>query len=361
MTVLVPALVASLAAAPANMLAVVDVDAPDSMQGLASQVTRAITDGAAAMQLPLLSPDAVRTALTEPKYATLRRCGGAPACAAQFAPALGVTRLVLGSLTRDDKHYLLRLWLIDTERLEVVADVDRQVLIAARRLQRDVEQAVPPLLRGEREARGTLRVTCAIPNVRVSIDGEAHGSPPVEVQLKPGKHTVRVEKTKYLTVNRLVTVEADQRTDEDIRLLLTPGEIDDDVPVPGLPKERTAEAAAPPASQRSGGVSVLTWVWSGATVAALGVGIAFAVQAGVADSDLSRGFNPTTGVYAGTRRQALTAQSNALVANIGYGAAAALGIGAVISLVVDLTSDGAVQASPTAGTTGAGITVWGHF
>ena len=66
--------------------------------------------------------------------------------------------------------------------------MDRAILIASRRLIPDASEAIPPLLRGEREARGTLVVTANVPNARVTVDGEDAGPAPATVRLKPGKH-----------------------------------------------------------------------------------------------------------------------------------------------------------------------------
>ena len=115
-------------------------------------------------------------------------------CAAARLATLGVERAVIGSLGRDERNYLLRLWLVDVEKGEVIADVDRAILIASRRLMQDAAAAIPPLLRGEREARATLQVSANVADAQVTVDGEFRGATPLTLQLKPGKHELVLEK-----------------------------------------------------------------------------------------------------------------------------------------------------------------------
>jgi hypothetical protein len=68
------------------------------------------------------------------------------------------------------------------------------------------------LLRGEREARGTLSLTVNLADAQVSVNGEFMGTPPLTLNLKPGKYEVKVERHKYLGIRRLLGVEANQET-----------------------------------------------------------------------------------------------------------------------------------------------------
>lgn len=350
-----PALLATaLTAGPT--LAIVDVDSPDMMMGLGAQVTRAIVKEAQAQKVTLVLPDELRRRLDPKKYEQLRKCGGKPACAANELSGQGLERVVLGSLTRDEKSYLLKLWLIDLEKLEVIADVDRAVLIAARRLEKDVEQAVPPLLRGEREARGTLVITCNVPTAQVSLNGEFLGTPPQKLSLKPGKYEVKVERAKYLPVTRLFGVEANQTTTADVKLLLMPGQVPDEEVVPKLAD------AKPDGAGGQVTLSPLTFVLGGVTIAAAGTGLAFGLIAHGQEATLRGGYDLTTDTWAGTRAQALEQNRNALIANVSFGVAGAALVGTVISLVVDATHPAPVQVSPavTPGG-GGGLVVGGSF
>lgn len=355
MTCVVPALLAFLAAAP-GPVAIVDVDAPDLMMGLGAQVTRSILQAAEAQKLPLVPPEMLRAKLDGKKYDELKKCAGNVACAAQLLEGSGATRAVLGKLDRDEKHYILKLWLMDLKGLAVIADVDRAILIAARRFQKDVDQAVPPLLRGEREARGKLTIKSNLADAQVTVNGDFVGVTPVTLTLKPGKYEVRLERNKYLSIARLLNVEPNHETVESFKLLLKPGEIPDDQVVPGLAKK---DGAAGPDSQVR--LSWYTWTSGAVAVAAGGVGLYFGLTARSQEKTLLEGYDADTMVYQGTRQQALDAQRNAVAANVAFGVAGAAAVATVVFIVLDVKNPVPVDVAPVAGPGGAGVVVGGRF
>lgn len=346
--------VAAAVTAASPKLAIVDVDAPDLMMGLGAQVTRAIVTEAQAQKLDVLLPDQVREKMDARRYDTLKKCGGNVACAAQELGSLGVQRAVLGKLTRDERNYILKLWLFDVQGLTVIADVDRSILIAARRFQKDVEQAVPPLLRGEREARGTLVLEANLADAQITLNGDFAGTPPLNLALKPGKYEVKLERKKYLPITRLVAVEANQETKLTLKLLLIPGQVPDDQVVPALTKK--ADEGAPQAVQ----LSALTWILGGATLVATGTAVTFGVIARGQEKTLRDGYDPDADLFQGTRAQALEQNRNALIANVAFGVAGAALVGTVISGIVDGTR-APVQVAPAISPTAAGLTLGGTF
>ena len=335
-------------------LAIIDVDAPELMMGLGAQVTRAIVTEAQAQKLDVMLPEQVREKMDARRYESLKKCGGKVACVAQELESLGVKRAVLGQLTRDERNYLLKLWLIDVTGMTVLADVDRSILIAARRFQKDVEQAVPPLLRGEREARGTLEVQVNLTDAQITLNGELAGTPPLKLTLKPGKYEVKVERKKYLPITRLVAVEANQATRVELKLLLMPGQVADDQIIPTLTR-KPEDSTAPPLQ-----LSALTWLLGGAALAAGGSGLTFGLIARGQERTLREGYDPEKNLYQGTRAQALEQNRNALVANVAFGLAGGALIGAVISGIVDGTR-APVQVTPTVSPGAAGVTLGGSF
>jgi hypothetical protein len=340
-------------------VAVVDVEAPGLMMGLAAQVTRAVVTGAQAQGLDFINPEQLRVKLDPKQYEQLKKCGGNVACAAQLLEGQGAERAVLGTLDRDERHYRLKLWLVDLKGLTVIADVDRRILIAARRFEKDVEQAVPPLLRGEREARGTLVVESNVADAQVIVDGDFIGTPPVTLTLKPGKYEVKVDRKKYLGATRLVAVEAGQETKEFIKLLLKPGEIPDEQLVPALTKKAAGSDAAEPPPMS---VSALTWIAGGLTVAAGATGLGFGLLARSQERALVEGFNEDTRVYQGTRAEALEQNRNALIANVAFVATGVAAAATVVSVIIDATRPSpAVQVTPVVTPGGAGVTVGGRF
>ncbi len=357
---LVPALLAMVLAAEPDTYAIVDVDSPDMMIGLANQVTKVVLDSAAQLKLQVMTPEQVRSKVDEKQYPLLMKCGGQPTCVAKYIGATGAKKVVLGSLSRNEKSYVFKLWLIDLQKLDVVADVDRQVLIAARRLQRDVEQAAPALLRGEQEARGTLLVTTNVAKVELTLNGEAVGTAPYEVKLKPGKYEIKAERPKYLSVTRLVNVEANQKTEAELKLLLMPGAVPDDDSAPGA-KVIDVNHPSPASSGGAVHLGAPTWVAGGATLIALGVASGFGIAARNGDKAITDSLSSSSNTYSATRKDALTVQSNALAANVAFGVAGAAGIATIIFLVLDVTHPSGVEVAPTVSPSGAGVTVGGAF
>jgi hypothetical protein len=354
MTPVLPALLALLAAAPAPV-AVVDVDAPDVMMGLGAQLTRTIISAAEALQLPVVTPEALRARLEPTKYEQLKKCGGNVPCAAQLLAEVGVGRAVLGRLDRDDKNYLIKLWLVDVKALTVIADVDRATLIAARRLQKDLDQVVPPLLRGEREARGTLTIRSNLSDAQVTVNGEFIGVTPVTLTLKPGKHEVKLDRKKYLPITRLLTVEPNVETVETFKLLLKPGE----VPDAAAPEVARADEAPSPGGRAR--LSWYTWTSGAVALAAGGAGLYFGLTARAQERALLDGYDAGTMRYQGTRQQALDAQANALAANVLFGVAGAAAVATVVFAVLDLKNPAPVDVAPAAVPGGAGVSVGGRF
>ena len=269
--------------------------------------------------------------------------------------------MITGKLNRDEKNYLLQLWLVDLQSLSVLSEIDRSILIASRRFQKDVDAAIPGFLRGEREAMGTLTITATTQDAQVSINNEFMGVAPLTQTLKPGKYEVRVEKTKFLPVKRLVTVEPNQKTTEEFRMLLKPGEIEDAIaPLAAKPKEPDDDDDKPGVT-----ITAPTIVAGVATVATFGTALAFGFLSKGTSDGLLKGYDEATDTYSGTRQQALDAQRNALIANVFYGISGAALIVTVVLVVLDLKrpADGEtdVEVTPAPAPGGGGIMIGGHF
>ncbi|MBK7862809.1 MAG: PEGA domain-containing protein [Archangiaceae bacterium] len=360
---------AALLAAPAlaadkEKIAIVDLDAPSSMLGLSSQVTKSIINEAMKTKRGIITPDEVREKLGNKAVSELTKCADQAPCAADKLAVLGATKAIIGRLNRDDKNYVLQLWFLDLNELALITAIDRSILIASRRFQKDVEAAVPGFLRGEREAHGTLTVNATTANAQVTINGEFMGVAPLTTTLKPGKYELRVEKPKFLPVKRLVSVEANQKTVEEVRMLLIPGQKEDDLaPMAAGPKPEVAGGS-------SGGStfapSAPTIVFGVAALASAGIALGFGVVSKNQYDDLKKGYDSASDSYAGTREQALAAQRNATGANISWGVAGAALIATVVSVVLDVRAAKAgdtqveVTPAPTPGGGGA-LLIGGRF
>ena len=338
--------VTSAAAAPGLGLAVVEVTAPSTMQGLATQMTRQILDAAKAQGLRTVPPEEMETFLGEKNTLALKQCGPSPSCVSAQLSGLPVNRAVVGTLGRDQTHYLVHLWLISLSPPAQIATVDRAILIASRRLQADVAAALPGLLRGEQEAKGTLILESSVPNAAVTLDGEPAGQTPLTRMLKPGKHELRVSHAGFYSVERLVAVEAGQTTRDVIRLVAIPGAEPLVLPTP-QPAQPTA----------SGGlrVPVAGWVALGAGIAAAGAGTWLAVASHNNQNELLAGYNPARNSYQGFRSQAISGQNQATWANVCFGIA---GAGLVTFGILTWIASSAPPSAPHA-SLGVGVTPQG--
>lgn len=211
-----------LCAVPAlggEKLAVAELHTASALTGMGAQVARAVGDAAEALGFSVLTPDDVRESLGAALTSDLRGCEGDPECATPRLRKTGATRGVVGSLTRDEKSYLLKLFLLDLNTQQVIATVDRRILIASRRFTPDVNEALPRLLRGEKEATGKVHFTADAPGVVLEVDGVEVGQAPLLVELKPGKHRVRGKKRGFETVERYFTTLADGSHEEPLRMI----------------------------------------------------------------------------------------------------------------------------------------------
>jgi PEGA domain len=338
-------------------LAIVDLDAADDMNGLAAQVARTLVAEAQKLGYSVVPPEELRLTLQPARYTELKKCGGQPGCVAAYMLNSPFKKIVLGKLNRDEKNYLLKLWLIDVQDLSVITSVDRAILIAARRFPKDIQQAVPPFLKGEREALGQLAITSNVKRAEIFINGESMGNPPVEVSLKPGKYEVKIERPHYLSVTRLFEVVANQRNVQPVTLMLIPGQPADADTTDG-PAVATSDSNATPIQ-----LSAPTWVFLGLTGVAAGVAGVFGGVAKTKEGQLLDGYDRMTGVYQGNRAQAIDAQQNALSSNIAWGVAGAAAVATVVFLVVDLTrkEPTKVALSPVLSPTFSGVALEGSF
>lgn len=346
------------ASPPAGKLVVLELDAP-GMIGLAGQVTQAVIEEAKHQKLQVIGPDEVLAKLGAKAYRELVQCGNKAACVLAGTAAFPeANRVVSGTLSRDEKAYLLHLTLTDLKSNEVVTEVNRSIMIASRRFQHDVQAAVPAFLHGEREQMGTLVVTSNAKNASVTVNGEFIGVAPVTMQIKPGKHEVKVEQPKYLPATRLEGVEPNQTTTAEIRLILKPGEKAED-DLPKLDGNAQGTAAESSGYFPSGQV----WAVGAGAVVLLGVATYFALTETGTEKGLRDGYNSSTDTYAGTRKQALQAQQDALFANIFWGVGGAAAVVTAVLIVFDVKSQSAaaVQVTPTASPSGAGVALTGRF
>jgi len=345
----------TVAAAPSGRrLAVVDLATPPTMVGLGAQIAQEVVDAARGQGYQVVAPGDIRKALGEDRYRELTECGAAPACVgAKLSGVVAADRVVLGTLGRDQRNYLVQLWLLDLKSDRVLADVDRAILIASRRLVQDVTEAIPPLLRGEGERRGTLRITSTVKGAEVTLNGEQLGMAPVSVQLKPGRYQIQVTRKNHMSVERLVDVNAGETTVEEVRLIL----------LPGMRAEPDALATRPAGRASEATVSLpwTAWLAFGVSATAAGTGGYFGLQARLIEGRLRDGRDPDTGVYGGTRAEALAGRTDAVAANVLYGVALAAAAGGVLFTLSTPPEGPPLKAGVLPGPSGPLAAIQGQF
>jgi hypothetical protein len=333
------ALTSSVAFADPQRLAVVPLGSAPDMTGLAGLLTQEIAKAAAGQpDLELVSSDQVAARLGPGSMKRLMECGLKSACASAYLDPLGVQRAVLGTLDRDEVHYLLHLELIDIKTAAVVVETQRTVLIASRELESQVAALAPDLIAGHLHGPAHLTLVTRIPHIRVTLDDRPLGELPVTVELSPGKHEIKTEKKDYLDDDRYVELGDGESKTVDIELTLMPNRYDSDQPIAAVPPpnahrpEATAAAESgtsdfPWAPQRS------SWVALSVGVAALAVAVPFAVESQNLRVDA---IDPNSiGVLSITRAQVLRGRQDAAIADACYATAGMAAIVAGLLYVLD--------------------------
>lgn len=191
---LVAALV--VAAGPARAagprVAVVTLEAPPQLVNIARTVSDAFARKAATEGWEVLGPAEVEAKLGRAGHQALTGCGDDARCLADRGARLGVDRLVGGSLAQRGTSYRVSMVHADAKSGERLGGLEREVPVAARRLQKDVADAAPALLKGGAEPTGVLRVVTETPGADVTVDDLPAGKTPIAKVVKPGRHKVQV-------------------------------------------------------------------------------------------------------------------------------------------------------------------------
>lgn len=201
---MLPALLAAAAAALAGSsraaegrLAVVSLDAPPELTFMGKSAAEAFAKEAARGGAEVLPPSKVEEQLGRAATLEIVRCGDDPRCLASRATPLGVERIVGGSVRKHGETYRVSLVHADARTGARLGGLEREIPVAARRLQRDVAAAAPALLAGQKDAHGVLEVVTHPPGALVTIDDVPVGTTPLTRPVNPGKHKVHVVQSGY--------------------------------------------------------------------------------------------------------------------------------------------------------------------
>lgn len=216
-----------LASVPAPLptsgsLAVLELASPPTMGGMAAQIRQTVERSAQDRGFSVVSEHTQRERLGLEGLAKLQACQQKQECMAPQWAALGNRYAVTGSLNQEEGSYRLKLFLWDLTQESPVAQVNHTSLIAGQLLQPEVKLLTEALLRGEPSPTGQVQVKSTVPGAEVMVDGTPVGRTPLTVSLPPGKRVVTVKKDRYLEVERLITVKANQTVAHELPLLPSP-------------------------------------------------------------------------------------------------------------------------------------------
>lgn len=299
-----------------SRLAVVDLASPPSLLGMAGKITRLVADEASREgTYEVIDSNAVKLTLGDANVREIHKCAGAAACISSLVAPLSVARIVVGNIDRTTDSYLVKLWLVDVGANSIVSSIDRRILIASRRLEKDVTEAIPQLLRGEQESLGKVHFVARasgelVSGAIVEIDGEKVGMTPFTYAGKPGKHKLRMEISGYYPIDRYFNVDANATVELELKL----------VPVPGVKLPPLAQRKVAPAGEGAANASVPTssLISGGVSLAALSGGFFFGNKA---KGLFKRAVLGSDGVRQITRGEALEGKQHALTANVLFGVA----------------------------------------
>ena len=167
----------------------------------------------------VMGPDEVERTHGRAAALRLHDCADDVRCLAEAAKALRAERAVAGWLLQTESSYKVGVVHVDVAKGQVIASFTREVPIASRRLLAEVARATPALLRGEKDAPGTLVVSCNVPGAEVTVGGEPRGKTPVTLELRPGRYQVEVSKAGHIRQDpHWVEVKAGEATRDEVKL-----------------------------------------------------------------------------------------------------------------------------------------------
>jgi hypothetical protein len=247
-----------------------------AMLGIAGLMSQKSVGAAAKLGIAVIPPNTTETKLGREAMKKLAACNLKAPCLAPLLQPLGTARALVGSLDRDDVHYIVTLSLVDVAQGTVVATGTRRVLIASRQLDAEYDAMLPDVLAGKTQAPGTLSVSSNARHARVFVDERPMGEVPLSTDLPPGKHVVRLEKQLYLPIERYVELKSGETAQADFKLQLMPNQVDPDAAVAVDPNAVSAHTDVPSGPMpRIAGLPAPAFVAAAATVVFAGVGTGF--------------------------------------------------------------------------------------
>jgi TolB-like protein len=203
------ALVSSAHAAERQKLAVLDLEAKGVDKATAQTVTEIVTVALKRLGVfDVISRQDIQQMLNFEESKQLVGCSSSSNCIAEIGGALGVAKVITGSVGKLGNSYVLNLSLLDTKSAKVIERESRnassqEALVSA--AENGSRFLVRSLLEGK---QGDLIIKSSESNAEVEIDGKLIGLTPVpRVKLASGPHTIRVSKKGFISYARDIVVQ----------------------------------------------------------------------------------------------------------------------------------------------------------
>ncbi|NOZ86895.1 MAG: PEGA domain-containing protein [Deltaproteobacteria bacterium] len=308
-------------------LAVLDLTASGVDRSLAYNLSEVMADaaGRAGTYSVLSMTDIERLLAFEGEKQKLG-CESDVSCLAELGGALGVDKLLTGSVGKIGSTYQVTLKLLDIVRADVLdrrtetVKGDESNLIDAVRLMTTV------MLAGAGSGKGMLSLVVSVPGAAIMVDHRSVGYAPLSkpIELAPGKHRVTVQAPGYEPFAKDAVVPSGDSVD--------------------------LVVALEPVAKPGGGMSLSTWGY-------VSLGVAAALGAGGAAAGVLARQSHDEFMKADDQNRALDLKdetdARALAANVLLGTAGTAAAAAMVLLIMDWVSDEAPSAGaavlPSAG------------
>ncbi len=171
----------------------------------------------------VMGPDEIERTHGRAAAQRLHDCADDVHCLVDVARALRADRAVAGWLRQTESTYKVGVVHVDVAKGQAIASFTREVPIASRRLLAEVAAAAPALLRGEKDAPGTLVISSNVQGAEVTVGGAPRGKTPVTLELRPGRYQVEVSKQGHVRQDpHWVEVRAGEATRDEVKLYPVP-------------------------------------------------------------------------------------------------------------------------------------------
>ena len=203
-------------------LAVLDLEAKGVEKSTAETLTDIVTVSLKKLGVfDVISRSDIQQMLNFEESKQLVGCTSNSSCLAEIGGALGVARVVTGSVGKVGSSYVINLSLLDTKSARVIERESRTVQGSLDKLVDETGNAAKFLVRSLLEGKqGDVIVKVSENGSEIEVDGKLVGvSPMPRMKMSSGPHTLRVSKTGFVLYAKDVTVTEKETTVLDAQLV----------------------------------------------------------------------------------------------------------------------------------------------